>query len=144
MPFRGAAPRSPRISADARPPLSPKRTLWDGGADFLNGANGEEMSNDNPDRPLTNADGSLEFEPATTMAGYDNYRSLQNSNLLIFVPHDAVPPFRFKAGGWELLQSSIELGSAMKARIAENGFFMFRVNEGKDAGSNFLILKSRL
>jgi hypothetical protein len=95
------------------------------------------MSNDNPDRPLTNADGSLELEPATTMAGYDKYRSLQNSNLLIFVPHDVVPPFRFKAGGWELLQSSIELGSAMKSRIAENGFFMFLINEAEDGWVEF-------
>jgi hypothetical protein len=95
------------------------------------------MSNDNPNRPLTSADGSFEFEPATTTAGYDNYRSLHNSNLFIFVPHDVVPPFRFKAGGWELQQSSIELGSAMKARIAENGFFMFRVNEGKDGWVEF-------
>ena len=53
---------------------------------------------------------------------------------LIFVAHDAVPPFRFKAGGWELLQSSIQLRSAMKARIAENGFFMFLVNEDKSGG----------
>jgi hypothetical protein len=37
---------------------------------------------------------------------------------MIFVTHDVVPPFRFKAG-WELLQTSIELGSAMKSRIAE-------------------------
>jgi hypothetical protein len=43
-------------------------------------------------------------------------------------------PFRFKAGGWELLQSSIELGSAMKARIAEKGFFLFRVNEDQTGG----------
>ena len=40
-----------------------------------------------------------------------------------------MPPFRFKAGGWELLQSSIDIGPGTKARIAEKGFFMFRVNE---------------
>jgi hypothetical protein len=57
-----------------------------------------------------------------------------DSNLMIFVAKDVVPPFRFKAGGWELLQSSIELGSAMKDRIAEKGFFMFRVNEDQTGG----------
>ena len=95
------------------------------------------MSDDNPNQPLTKADGSSEFEPAGMIVGYDNYRSLQDFNLLIFVEHDAVPPFRFRAGGWELLQSSIELGSAMKARIAENGFFMWRVNEDKNGGVEF-------
>jgi hypothetical protein len=48
---------------------------------------------------------------------------------MIFVAKDVVPPFRFSAGGWDLLQSSIELGSAMKARIAERGYFICRVNE---------------
>jgi hypothetical protein len=62
-------------------------------------------------------------------AGYDNYRSLVDPNIMIFVGNDAVPPFRFKAGGWELSQSAIDLGPAMKARIAEQGFFMCRVNE---------------
>jgi hypothetical protein len=83
---------------------------------------------------VSDDDPRSEFEPAEMSVRFDNYRSVQDSNLLIFVAHDAVPPFRFKAGGWELLQSSIELGSAMKARIAENGFFMFRVNKDKDGG----------
>jgi hypothetical protein len=74
-----------------------------------------------------------EIEP-TVSAGFDNYRSLVDSNLTIFVANDVVPPFRFKAGGWELLQSSIELGSAIKARIAEKGYFMFRVNEEQTGG----------
>ena len=95
-------------------------------------AEGEEMSTDDPDPPLPKEADSL--EPAAMSVGYDNYRSLRDSRLLIFVAHDAVPPFRFKAGGWELLQSSIELGSAMKARIAKTGFFMFRVNEGQSSG----------
>jgi hypothetical protein len=73
-------------------------------------------------------DDSPKSQPALN-AGFDNYRSLADSNLMIFVAKDVVPPFRFKAGGWELMQSSIELGSAMKARIAERGFFMCRVNE---------------
>jgi hypothetical protein len=53
---------------------------------------------------------------------------------MIFVEKDAVPPFRFKAGGWDLLQSSIDLGPAMKTRIADKGFFLFRVNEDKNGG----------
>src|SRR5271169_6031868 len=58
---------------------------------------------------------------------FDKYNSLVDPSILIFVKKDDVPPFRFKAGGWELLQSSIKLGPAMTARIAENGFFMCRV-----------------
>ena len=65
---------------------------------------------------------------------FDNYRSLADSNLMIFVEKNVVPPFRFKAGGWELMQSSIELGSAMKARIAEKGYFLFRANEDQTGG----------
>ena len=65
---------------------------------------------------------------------FDNYRSLADSNLMIFVAKNVVPPFRFKAGGWELMQSSIELGSAMKARIAEKGYFLFRANEDQTGG----------
>ncbi len=90
------------------------------------------MSDDDPDPPLPmEADG---LELAVMSVGYDNYRSLRDSRLLIFVAHDAVPPFRFKAGGWELLHSSIELGSAMKARVAEKGFFMLRVNQDRSGG----------
>ena len=77
--------------------------------------------------PSTGADGRQE-RPQELMAGFDGYRSLADPNLMIFVAKDAVPPFRFKAGGWELLQSSIELGAAMKARIAEKGLFLFRIN----------------
>ena len=75
-------------------------------------------------------------------AGFDSYRSLIDSNLMIFVAKDVVPPFRFKAGGWELSQSSIELGSAMKARIAEQGFFMFRANEDQTGGIELTDLPS--
>ena len=90
------------------------------------------MSDDDPNQPLTKADGGLDFDAAS--AGYDNYRSLRDPNILIFVVHDAVPPFRFQAGGWEMLRSSFELGPAMKARIADKGFFMFRVNEDHTGG----------
>jgi len=96
------------------------------------GAEGEEMTDNDPNQPLTKVDGGLDTD--ATSAGYDNYRSLRDPNILIFVVHDAVPPFRFQAGGWELLQSSIELGPAMKARIADKGFFMFRVNEDRTSG----------
>jgi hypothetical protein len=41
-------------------------------------------------------------------SGFDHYRSLLDPTLTILLPADKVPPFRFKAGGWELLQSSIE------------------------------------
>jgi hypothetical protein len=61
-------------------------------------------------------------------AEYDSYRSLADSNLIIVVPKHAVPPFRFKAGGWELLQASIDLDTAAKARIAETGFFIDGAN----------------
>jgi hypothetical protein len=79
-------------------------------------------------KPSTGADGSEESRPASA-AGFDSYRSLADSNICIIVAKDVVPPFRFKAGGWELSQSSVELGPATKARIAEKGFFMFRVNQ---------------
>jgi hypothetical protein len=65
---------------------------------------------------------------------FDNYRSLADSNLMIFVAKNVVPPFRFKAGGWELIRSSIELGPAMKARIAEKGYFLFRGKEDQTGG----------
>jgi hypothetical protein len=92
--------------------------------------------------PSTEADGSQESKPALS-AGFDGYRSLTDPNLMIFVAKDVVPPFRFKAGGWELLQSSVDLGSAMKARVAEKGFFMFRVNEDRTGGIELTDLPSR-
>ncbi len=79
------------------------------------------------------SDSDDEGQPASS-AGFDSYRSLADSNIRIIVAKDVVPPFRFKAGGWELSQSSTELGSAIKARIAEKGFFMFRVNEDQTGG----------
>jgi hypothetical protein len=75
--------------------------------------------------------GETESQSAT---GFDRYRSLLEPTLTIMVAADEVPPFRFKAGGWELLQSSIEVGAAIKARIAEKGFFLFRVNEDLSGG----------
>jgi hypothetical protein len=76
---------------------------------------------------LAEADGSPKSQPEMD-AGYDSYRSLAESNLIIFVPKNAVPPFRFQAGGWELLQASIDLDSTAKASIAEKGFFIDRAN----------------
>ena len=75
----------------------------------------------------TGADGSQ----SASSVDFDSYRSVSDPNLMICVEHDTVPPFRNRAGGWELLKSSIELGPAIKARIAERGFFMYRVNEDK-------------
>lgn len=84
------------------------------------------MTEDNDEQPVE-AGGSQESQPASS-AGYDSYRSLADSNLVIFVPQHTVPPFRYKAGGWELLQSSVELNSVARAGIAENGFFIDRIN----------------
>jgi hypothetical protein len=89
--------------------------------------------------PSTGADRSQECQPEF-MAGFDGYRSLADPNLMIFVAKDAVPPFRFKAGGWELLQSPVGLGPAIKARIAEKGFFMFRANEDQSGGIELMDL----
>jgi hypothetical protein len=90
------------------------------------------MVEDNSE-PSTGADGGQESLPAAS-AGFDSYRSLADSNIRIIVAKDVVPPFRFKAGGWEFSQSSTELGSAIRARIAEKGFFMFRVIEDQTGG----------
>ena len=100
------------------------------------------MANDN-DNPPTGADGWLESQPASG-AGFDSYRSFAHSDVRIIVARDGVPPFRFKAGGWELSQSSIEIGSALQARIAEKGFFMFRVNEDQTSGTELTDLPSPL
>jgi hypothetical protein len=85
-------------------------------------------------------DGSDPIEPLNSTEDeeslsktFDNYRSVAYPNLMIFVEKDAVPPFRFKAGGWDLLQSSIDLGPAMKTRIAENGFFLCRLNDDESS-----------
>jgi hypothetical protein len=91
---------------------------------------------DNPktmSEPLEETDPVEEAEPER--AGFDNYRSLAKVRIRIIVAKDVAPPFRFKAGGWELLQSSTEPGSAIKARIAEKGFFLFRINEDDTGGT---------
>ena len=71
-------------------------------------------------------------------AGFDKYRSLANPNIRIIVAKDIVPPFRFKAGGWELLSSTTEPGSAIQARIAQKGFFLFHVSEDGTGGSELM------
>jgi hypothetical protein len=80
------------------------------------------------------ADVDQESGPASS-AGFDSYRSLAYPNVLIIVANEVVPPFRFKAGGWELSRSSIDVSSAMRARIAENWFFMFCINEDQTGGA---------
>ena len=82
----------------------------------------EETSND----LIKLLDCEFETTPAAT---FDSYRGANDSKVLMFVPTQAVPPFRFKAGGWELVQTSIDLGPAIKTRIAEKGFFMCRLVE---------------
>ena len=73
----------------------------------------------------------LDSDLETTAGTFDNYRSVGDPEVIMFVTSGAVPPFRFKAGGWDLLHSSIDLGPAIKARIAEKGFFMCRlIDEG--------------
>ncbi len=83
------------------------------------------------------AESSEETESLNETGGdpplFDNYRSLIDPGLLIFVKKDDVPPFRFKAGGWELVRSSIKLGPAMMARIAAQGFFLCRLNEDQSS-----------
>jgi hypothetical protein len=83
--------------------------------------------------PLPEAD-RHQGSPAPSV-GFDSYRSLADPNIRIVVAKDVVPPFRFKAGGWELLHSATEPGSAIKARIGGRGFFLFHVNEDESGGS---------
>jgi hypothetical protein len=110
------------------------------------GAEGEEMSewhSTTVDLPIEALNSSHDGEAASK--AFDEHRSVGDPSLTIFVKTDAVPPFRFKAGGWELLRSSIELGPAMKARIAENGFFLCRMNDDRSGWTeqtDFLGLKA--
>jgi len=90
------------------------------------------MAIDDSDLPIETLNTCQDDEAA--LVTFDNYRSVGDPSVIIFVKADAIPPFRFKAGGWELLKSSIDLGPAMKARIVEKGFFMFRVNEDQAGG----------
>jgi hypothetical protein len=85
---------------------------------------------ENDDDPSIEAQNSAQDEQASSTT-FDLYGSLADPSLRIFVANDAVPPFRFKAGGWELLTSSIDLGPAMKTRITENGYLLCRVNDDR-------------
>jgi hypothetical protein len=69
------------------------------------------------------ASGGQESQPEAS-AGYDSYRSLADSSVIIFVPKHTVPPLRFKAGGWELLQTSVDLNPDARARVAEEGYLI--------------------
>jgi len=60
---------------------------------------------------------------------FDKYTSQLDPGIVIIVKHDDVPPFRFKAGGWEFLETMDHLGPAMTARIEEAGFFMCRMGD---------------
>jgi len=82
---------------------------------------------DDPSIEAQNAAQNEQGSPTT----FDHYGSLADPSLRIFVAKDAVPPFRFKAGGWELLTSSFDLGPAMKTRITENGYFLCRVKDDR-------------
>jgi hypothetical protein len=85
---------------------------------------------ENDDDPSIEAQNSAQDEQASSTT-FDHYGSLADPSIRIFVANDAVPPFRFKAGGWELLTSSIDLGPAMKTRITENGYLLCRVNDDR-------------
>ncbi|SHN82600.1 hypothetical protein [Bradyrhizobium erythrophlei] len=85
--------------------------------------------------PSDRAGLSQETESPSLGNGFDSYRSLAHPDILILVAHDVVPPFRFKAGGWELLEQSVKIGSAMRSRIDEKGYFLFRVNDDGSGGS---------
>ena len=89
---------------------------------------------ENDDDPSIEAQNSVQDEQASSTT-FDLYGSLADPSLRIFVANDAVPPFRFKAGGWELLTSSIDLGPAMKTRIAEKGYFLCRLNDDRSGWS---------
>jgi hypothetical protein len=99
------------------------------------------MHGDNNER-LSGIDGGGGGLPASS-AGFDSYQSLAYSDVRIIVANGVVPPFRFKAGGWEMSQSSIEVGMAIDARIAQNGFFMFRLNDDQTGGNELTDLPSR-
>jgi hypothetical protein len=77
---------------------------------------------------------SQQERPPNSSVGYDSYRGVADPNLIIFVPKDAVPPFRLKFGGWEPLQSSIDVSPVAKARIAEEGFFIETANPTNSSG----------
>ena len=89
--------------------------------------------NSEDDEPSNGANGLRDGQPASS-ARFDSHRSLAYSDVRIIVPSSDVPPFRFKASGWEISQCSIEVGTAIAARIAENRFFMFRINEDQGGG----------
>jgi hypothetical protein len=97
---------------------------------------------DDDEKPLTGREVGQQSRPASTSV-FDHYRSLTEPNLMIIVEKDVVPPFRFQAGGWELLQSPDELGSTIKARIAEKGYFMFRIKEDQAGWTELIDVPSR-
>ena len=112
---------------------------------FKRKAGGDKMGSDaETNQPLvgltpeeTELFNQLDEAETLPIAAFDKHRSQRDPNLAIFVTTGSVPPFRLKAGGWELIQSSIDLGPAMKSRVAERGFFMCRFDEG-DASWNEL------
>jgi hypothetical protein len=80
------------------------------------------------DTAISEVESPGQFAETATSDSFDNYTSVIDCNLMIFVKKDVVPPFRFHAGGWDLVRSSIKLGPAMQARVAEQGFFMCCLN----------------
>jgi hypothetical protein len=74
---------------------------------------------------------------------FDSYRSLADARIMILVTKDVVPPFRFKAGGWEFVKTLTQIGRSAEDRVAQKGFFMFRVNEDGATGAELTELPSR-
>ena len=90
------------------------------------------------DEPSIEAPKSTQGEQAFPTT-FDQYSSLADPNLMIFVAKDVIPPFRFKAGGWELLKSSIGLGPVMRSRIIEKGYFLCRANEDRSGWTELTV-----
>ena len=111
-------------------------------ADLKTGSLNPGSNNESPAELLTKIDDANDCQSAPG-AGFDCFRSLADCSIRIIVAKDVAPPFRFKAGGWELSQSSVDIGPGTKRRIVENGFFMFRVNEEQTGGTELTDFPSR-
>ena len=88
---------------------------------------------ENGSAPSTQEVSNQEGQPESS-AGFDGYRSVSNPNLMIFVAKDVVPPFRFKAGGWELFPifNRPRLGNEGPHR--RKGIFPVSCKRGSDLG----------
>ena len=90
------------------------------------------MSEDDDAKPSIEVLNAAQDQQASPIT-FDHYKSLADPTLMIFVAKDAVPPASDlrRAGVWELLKSSIDLGPTMKTRITEKGFLLCRLNNDR-------------